>query len=695
MLIVPSLHPAAIARGAKEDGIGMAKFFDTVVDDFKKAKAFRTRNPEWDESKIWERDANGRYTRLFPTVQDVWNYCVRNRGKMNAVDVETTGEQAMDCRLLCIGMATADGDVINVPFLRQGGFAYWTPGDLQRVLELMRWFLWDPGTPKVMHNGPFDSVVLYTHGFDVFSAWIADTMQQHHVYDSELPHGLDYSSSRELEVPYWKGAVKGDIRWLDLPDEILRSYNLRDCLATARLEPIYRRKIQAVSPRLWECYLEEVELCKEMARATLCGIWMDPVRQKTLSDKYHLQSDESITALRAIVRDPGFNPASPAQLQRALFQTLGFPVVLKTSKGAPSTNKDAMVLLALHARSLEQLTFLNRLARWRKVSKALSTWIDGAKVLSDGRIHPSWKCLTVTGRFSSSPNAQNWGPEVKKIHGEDEEHDLVGVDLNQAELRMIGYAANDQDLLYMYEHGLNVHTINTTLLFGLHNPDKDTNAATEAYLTEMYPRLRDGAAYEDLKRPGASKWKSSRTLGKNFVFGDNYGAIAETLHKTIRAKRDPDTDEALFPSITLGQIEAAKVFWEQIHPAIPRYWARVTHQIESQGYYECPISGRRRWFRGGFKRNEMLNNPIQMGIASHMNKAMLVIARRLRTEVHPTAQIICQVHDMLGARTPRGLGGKAGRIMEEELGVPRAWPGFPKAFLPADKHAIGRYLNEV
>lgn len=673
----------------------MAKFLETVVDDFRKARAFRHRVPDWNEDQIWKRDSSGRLVNLFPTVQDVWNYCLRNRNKLNAVDVETTGEQAMDCLLICIGFATEEGDVLCVPFLRQGGIGYWSAPDLQRVLELLRWFLADIRTPKVMHNGAFDSVVLKTHGFDVFYAWAEDTMQMHHVWDSELPHGLDYCASRELEVPYWKDAVKGDKRWLALPDEVLRSYNVRDCLATVRIAPRLAKKLQSHSG-LWECYREELEVCKEMARATLAGIWMDPAKRGALSSEYHQQADESITAMRSIVRDPGFNPASPVQLQKALFQTCGFPIVLRTAKGAPSTNKDAMVLLALHSRTLEQATFLHRLARWRKVTKALSTWIDGAKILSDGCLHPSWKMLTVSGRLASSPNAQNWPTKIKAIYGVDPDHELVGVDLSQAELRMMAYTANDADLLLMYELGLNVHTINTTLLFGVRNPGiaEHTSDATEAYLEDMVPKLRN-ERYADLPVLKKSAWKSSRTLGKNFVFGDNYGAVAETLHRVIRAKRDPDSDAALFPDVTLGEIEAAKIRWEGMHPAIPRWWSNVANQVQRDGFYQCPISGRVRWFRAGFNRNQILNYPIQTGVGSHMNRAMLKIAPRLRSELHPSTQIIAQVHDMLGVRCVKGEGKRAGEIMVEELAVTRALPGFPRASLPADGAVVGRYLNEV
>jgi DNA polymerase I-like protein with 3'-5' exonuclease and polymerase domains len=130
---------------------------------------------------------------------------------------------------------------------------------------------------------------------------------------------------------------------------------------------------------------------------------------------------------------------------------------------------------------------------------------------------------------------------------------------------------------------------------------------------------------------------------------------------------------------------------EQTSPAIPRWWKSITHQITSQKYYECPISGRRRYFKGGFKRNELLNNPIQMGVASHMNRATRRIARRLPT----TAGIVMQVHDMLGVECDQADTHAVVEIQREELSQPFPLPGFPEARLPPDPPAVGRYVDQI
>jgi hypothetical protein len=380
-------------------------------------------------------------------------------------------------------------------------------------------------------------------------------------------------------------------------------------------------------------------------------------------------------------------------------------MVKRTEKGNPSTDKDAMVLLSLHAKEGPQTRALRHLVRWRKADKMINTWAGvysperddfegGFHVLEDGRLHASWKNLTTTGRLASGgPNMQNFNIAIQKLLTCEEEADLVGLDLSQAELRVMAYLSSDKDLLYAYRQGLDVHTINTTLLFECRNPGANTNPQTEKYLErECLKRL--GVEYESLPVLPPAQWKSARTLGKNFVFGDNYGAMPETLFDVLRSKRDPETDEPLFPDLELGTVEACKLMWEQIHPAIPNWWASNILDIETRGYYRCPVSGRIRWFRGGFKRNELLNTPIQTMVASHMNR-LNTVCDQLQQATGDESMVVVQVHDMVGAECLKKWTKMTGEVMFEVLSAPFDLPNVKGCVLPPDKPKVGRYLNEI
>lgn len=747
MLVVPTLHPAFILRSSEGEK-GEARFRHVVVDDLKKAVSLRKRRPRWDESVIWRKEmVGGRLVNLFPTVDEVERFVTSVARTTIAGDVEATGNGAMDARLICLGIASANGEAMCIPFLRQGGLPYWKPEEEERVRKVVGWLLADVNTPKVFHNGAFDTILLWAHGLPVIG-WQHDTMLGHHAVDAEMPHSLAFLGSIYLEHPYWKDDVKGGEGWLAQDDIRLRSYNLRDCLVTIRCLPHVLREIQRWN--LWLVYNQSLQVAQIMCRATIRGVEVDISKRYWLYRELKRQREKALGQLRRLAADSEFNPGSQPQLQRLLFETLCFPVVRRTEKvnqetglGNPSTDKKAMTLLALHADSPQQKEALMALVRFRKVDKLISTSTGnfdsdpeknkpGLKMLrhvdADGRVtyrvHAAWKQLVMTGRLSSSPNMQNQVPLIKAMFRAKKGRKLVAVDLSQAELRAIAYFADDKVLQEAYRLGLNVHTLNTTLLFGLRSPGLDTNPQTEEYLRRVVPELL-GVPYDSLpivgegiltcpvcqdKALGPSKcpdheqdairWADTRRLSKNFVFGDNYNAQADTIFELIKSQRDKKTDEPLFPNVTLGEIEACKFQWEHLHPAIPSYWKRMDVLVRRQGYYRTPIAGRLKRFRAGFKITEIVNFPIQATVADHMNEAMIRIAARLYVETNDTAQIIIQVHDALYIEAPDEYVDIVKQILKEELSKPRRLEPFQglvyeDAIMPPDKPKTAQYLDAL
>lgn len=756
MLVLPTLHPAFLLRSSEGDK-GEARFKHVVVDDFKKAIRLRKRKPDWDERVIWiEKDE--RLVNLFPTVEEVERFLLNAWKTHTACDVETTGPSPLACQLICVGLASENGEAICIPFLQQGGSCYWSPEDEARVRRALAWFLADTQTPKVFHNGAFDTTVLWAHHLPVMG-WAHDTMLAHHCVDAEMPHSLAFLGSIYLETPYWKDDVKGDGGWLSKDDTVLRSYNLRDVLITIRCLPHVLREVEEWKVR--HVYEQELQVAQIMARATVRGLEVDVSRRYWLFRDLQRQRQAALRRLRELAQDSEFKPSSPVQLREFLFETLGFPIVRRSEKidkdtglGAPSTDKKAMALLAIHATTQAQKDALLALVRYRKVDKLVSTGTGdfdldpsarekpGMPMLfhqEDGawRVHPAWKVILVTGRLSSSPNVQNLVALLKGMFRARKGNKFVAVDLSQAELRTIAYYADDEMLLEAYRRDLNVHTLNTVLLFGVRSPGSrpgatpeemkkfDTNPQTEAYLREAVPQVL-GEAYDSLPVVGddipipdrasftgpqaeeeyraalaerearvAQNWSDTRRFGKEFVFADNYNAMAETIYETLKAKRDRKTDKPSFPDLELGQVEAAKIAWEGLHPPIVRYWKKMELEARTQGYLRSTISGRTKRFRAGYKSTEGVNWPIQTTVADHMNDAMIKIAARLYAETRDEAQIVLQVHDALYIDTPEAWIDTVKRILAEELSVPRNIRGHAGAILPPDKAKVGVYLNQV
>jgi DNA polymerase I-like protein with 3'-5' exonuclease and polymerase domains len=1019
VVIVPTLHPGFLLRAGDE---GFAKLEAVVRSDFEKARRLISAPKEWDERPIWETDSVGRLRWLYPTIDDVaefvgpiHRYALEGRDPVLTFDVETSGEHQLDCKLLCVGMGYVDLDatvsagrpvrrVCNVPLLQPGGAPYWAAHDEWVIREYLKGLLSNPYITKSAHNGSFDTVVMWAQGIPVHG-WREDTMQLHHCIDSELPHNLGFVGSRYTDGRYWKDDVKGGLGWLHMDATRLRSYNLRDVLVTNDI----RAPMLAEAERLGvvETYREEVRVAQVMARATIRGVAVDLERRDStqvddkgkfvgLAPQLRKQMDDSLAALRDIA-GPTFDPGKPAQLRWLLFDKLGFPVAKETKSGLPATDKEAFMLLDALADSDEQKQTLKSVTKWRQAQKFISTFVNGLEVLRDGRFHPSWKLLTSTGRFASSPNFQNLPGRIKKIFRAAPGYKLVGIDLSQAELRLIAYYANEKSLLEMYANDINVHTVNASMLFKVQCPPEaadNINPQTEAYLRRAVVEQLGMApgSYDAFPVVPKAKWKPVRTLAKNYEFGcwlkttkvavldgrrgveikdikpgdmtwcwdgekyvptrikkawstgvkqcvrlvvkssggkrkvlectpdhriltrdgtmraaadlkpgdrlmpfrrwgggrgsyalidprndggraaehrwvmgatdpklhvhhadentvnnvpenleiltakahrnahndshaegarrqwardrerlirdltaarvaspkwqksirdprvverrmagirarnaarppkapcscgepslakglcracynreyrfkknhevvsvevgiigevwdlevehsahnfaledggvfvsnSAYGAIEETLYSVLRSKRDPDSNELLFPSITLSEVQGLRVVWKRLRPGVLSFWEKICRATERHGMYVCPISGRVRRFRGGFKRNEMLNCGIQMGVASHMNKAMLIIQDIYDRETGGAAQVVQQVHDALTAEAPDEYAKRAGEVMLEVLsrdfaihpvpGLDEAIPHWSSARLPADPALINDYLDKT
>lgn len=726
LFIVPQLHPAALLRGRSGDGSGnddnsMARFEETTIADMRKALRLTRSSPQWDERAIWERDSVGRLKNLFPTADEVIEFCRSVRGQLCAVDVETNGETPMNSRLLCVGLASITGRVLCIPFLSQHGVHYWSHYDQQRVRAALAELLADPATVKVAHNYIFDSIVLWSHGMPMVNCEC--TMQMHHVIDSELPMGLGFCGTRYLDIRYWKDDVKGDEGWLSLPDEILRSYNLRDCLVTLQLVPIFMDRLRQLG--LVGLYREELQVAGIMGRASVRGLPIDFDRrdlyefdewvQNKKSKQWELkrvrglgpqlveQMNSSLAMMRALAGDPTFDPLKPTALRQFMFGRLQLPIVKMSKSGVhPSTDREAMVLLALAADKPEQRAGIKALADFKSAHKAKSTFVDGLgrAALADGRLHVFWKLLSATGRLMSTPNAQNFSKRIKRIFGYTQRlgpsgRKLVGVDLKQAEMRGIAYLAKHQRLLEMYERDLNVHTFNAMLALHVRPAPghKDLDAATEAYVNlEASKMTLDPKNFIEMPD---GPWGATRTLMKKDGFGRNYGADDDTVFRIERSDRDPETNELLFPTLQRSDVQANGIVWARMNPWTRQWWEDVQREVKLQGFHKCPVSGRIRWFRAGFKRTEILGHPNQTLIASIVNKRTIEIQATFDRETGGEALIVQQVHDAVNSEVPDGYEDRSGQVMVDAFEQRVALPGYPNAYFPADKPTVGYHLDEI
>lgn len=195
-----------------------------------------------------------------PTLKDVESYFNRYVFDLDrrlgpwSFDFEAT----LNRDVVCLGIWPCTNPTkemgICLPFYSQGGVRYWTSDEEQVVRRICTQFFTNPLYLKIGQNAngydcgvpPFNEHSLLKQAWDIdIQGFVGDTLTAHHLCFSELRHGLAFQSSIVTDLsPYkdelWDEEQEEDdddaadwARILDLPDERVRKYCLKDCFATA------------------------------------------------------------------------------------------------------------------------------------------------------------------------------------------------------------------------------------------------------------------------------------------------------------------------------------------------------------------------------------------------------------------------------------------------------------------------------
>lgn len=252
----------------------------------------------------------------------------------------------------------------------------------------------------------------------------------------------------------------------------------------------------------------ELKISQIMAEAELYGVGVDWEGMRAEREVY-LRFREGME--RAVKQgfaemtgadQTALNLASPKQLAKVLYEDLALPVVLRTDKGAPSTNEEALGALAKTSAPVRKLLELRGV---ENLGKRHTTWLNNFTGAMDHRVHPGFaQTVVAAGRFAASdpaiqqlPKTWYWdiameedvSPEEvmgRSTNGEEfwagnfrdyivagEDHTLITFDYSQAELRILAGVAKEPALLEAFEKDLDVHTLTAALMLGL-NPDAVT-----------------------------------------------------------------------------------------------------------------------------------------------------------------------------------------------------------------------------
>src|SRR5690606_8308824 len=474
----------------------------------------------------------------------------------------------------------------------------------------------DPTVRKIGQHGKYDLHVLRRHGVAV-AGYEDDTLLESFVLDSgNARHDMDSLALRHLgytTVKYEELCGKGakQIPFSQCALDDATRYAAEDADITLRLHRVLAARL-AAEPGLESVYRGiEMPLVQVLQRIEANGVLVD------MDELRRQGADLSRRMLEAQTRATGmagrsFNLDSPKQLCALLFDELGLPALVKTPKGQPSTNEQALESIA-HLHELPRV-----ILECRGRAKLRSTYADKLPEMVNpdtGRVHTSYhQAGAATGRLSSSdPNLQNIpirtddGRRIRRAFVAPPGRKLVACDYSQVAQRTMAHLSQDPGLLGAFASGADIHRATAAEVFG---------------------------------RPLEEVTVNERRAAKAINFGLMYGMGAFGLARQLGIDR--------------GQAQDYIALYFSRYPGVRDYMERTREQARERGWVET-VSGRRLHLeyinarnaaqRAGAER-AAINAPMQGTAADIIKRAMISVDAWLAGHAD-RARMILQVHDEL------------------------------------------------
>lgn len=568
------------------------------------------------DEEVIRQDIQTEYTTIFTHEElDLWIDKLAN-AELIAIDTETTSLNYMEAKLVGISFAIEVGKAAYLPL----GHDYLdAPEQLDQAeaLAKLKPLLENPELKKVGQNLKYDISIFANLGIKL-QGIAFDTMLESYVFNSvATKHNMDDLALKYLghknisfEEIAGKGVKQLTFNQIDL--QTAAPYAAEDADITLRLHQ-----------HLWPRLEKEPELAAVFTdiELPLIQILSDIERGGVLIDSMMLgqQSEEIARTIAELeqkafeIADEKFNLNSPKQLQVLFFEKLGYPIIKKTPKGAPSTAEDVLVELAL------DYPLPKIILQHRSLAKLKSTYTDKLPLMvnaQSGRVHTSYhQANAATGRLSSSePNLQNIpirteeGRRIRHAFIAREGKKVLAADYSQIELRIMAHLSQDKGLLTAFAAGKDIHRATAAEVF-----DVDFDDVT----------------------------KEQRRRAKAVNFGLIYGMSAFGLAKQLDIPR-PEAQKYI------------DTYFKR-YPGVLKYMEETRAEAADLGYVST-LYGRRLYLPAIKDRNAMrrqaaeraaINAPMQGTAADIIKKAMIDIAHWIATETHGEIDMIMQVHDEL------------------------------------------------
>jgi DNA polymerase-1 len=456
----------------------------------------------------------------------------------------------------------------------------------------------------------------------------------HHAIFSNMRKGLDFLSAMYAQDHvYWKDEIK---EWdPTIGEKQYWTYNCKDACITFEIdEEIYNSaEHKGVLPH----YEFQQSLFFPVIRMMNRGIRFDVTQRAALRNELTAAGIDRQEKLEYITGHP-VNPKSPVQLKKLFYDDLGIPGIKNLLGDGLTTNSPAMALIAEREPMLKPLCQL--IVELRSVGVFLSTFVE-AQLDTDERMRCSFSIAgPTTYRFSSSENAFYSGmnlqnipvaekqkikdknyihlPNIRKLFIPDQGYTFFDMDLDRADLQVVVWEAEDENMKKALREGLDMHCVNACDIFDIKGIPYDE-------LEESHRNYKDHRA-----RIG----ESNRGKAKAGVHATNYGVGDRKLAQAL--------------GITVLDASRFRAKWFAAHPGIRRWHLRTEESATKRGFVENRF-GARLYNLGRINLPELLGWLPQSTVAGVINRALFNIdAAEQRGETSIQLQI--QVHDSLAGQ---------------------------------------------
>lgn len=323
----------------------------------------------------------------------------------------------------------------------------------ETVIDRLKPYLSNKHKEKVLHNAKFDAHVFSMEGVRLRGIRMDTMIAMWCLNENEMTFRLKDLANKYAKFMGVKAEndtfaeLFGKATFDTIPLDVALVYAAKDTDLTVKFyqfieSQLNRKDLKNIRKLYYELENPLLDICIDMEEA---GFLLNNDKVGIIRDELNAEVKELEKNLIANFGDINFN--SPAQLQVALYDELGYPDISKKR----STNAQTLKKLA------EQFKPVQLLLDYRKATKLLSSFIDKLPELvkSTGRVYGQFDQKgTDTGRFASrEPNLQQLPSSARVIFKAPDGFIILGSDFSQIEPRVLSHISGDEALRKPYKEG--------------------------------------------------------------------------------------------------------------------------------------------------------------------------------------------------------------------------------------------------